>query len=128
LARNTCITERTMSNKSIFIETDNPFNIAECCICLDNYDPNDEIIQFSCKHMIHHKCNNNAIERCPYCRTHIQPNTISYTPHQLIDWSTWEDITPSHAGMTSYSFALTPDEYQPSGSANFSRVNELHLP
>jgi len=59
------------AKRVVFEDMNNGFDITECCICLNSYQPCDVVLQFACGHCVHDKCCNDKLIKCPYCRGKI---------------------------------------------------------
>jgi hypothetical protein len=81
-------------------------DVEECPICMEN--PVD--CYTYCKHGYCSECLL-KINKCALCRTPIRQYQ---QPHQ-------------HQNFNPYSFVLRPGDHQPSGSINFSRINNVFL-
>jgi hypothetical protein len=58
-----------IEKKTILFETDS--SPKTCSICLENYKPNEPLIQLQCNHIYHPDCINDWLRRqssCPLCR------------------------------------------------------------
>ena len=101
----------------------------ECNICYETFT---EIIEIKCckgKQWCK-ECSSKVADKCPFCRRPIVNNEVrepvpyngyfnTYMPYN-------SNITlPESTGFNDYSFALFPDDLQPSGSVNFSRVENI---
>lgn len=92
-----------------------------------------------CKHTFHIECIESWLginKTCPVCRTEIIDNVpvSEVNNYQLTLYKPlyFNNITPYEYhqqnnvnGISYYSFALSPEEYQPSGTLNFSRLDNL---
>jgi hypothetical protein len=50
----------------------------ECCICMENFDYHDEVVETACKHVFHKSCCRQWLRQartCPVCRSDI-PSTL----------------------------------------------------
>jgi len=43
-------------------------NVVECCICLEELDPDSAVVQLPCKHAFHQRCAETWLTRCPTFR------------------------------------------------------------
>ena len=98
-----------------------------CPICLE-YITDDTIKITSCHHNFHNECLTQWIRTnnsCPLRRTQFNGpvNNDESTP-LTIPLSFWFNRNPNLAiPLMSIPFALFPENYIPSGSINFSRLN-----
>ena len=57
------------------VDHDNLFG--QCLICLDDYQPEDDIRVMSCRHAFHQTCVDEWLQtgrnNCPACRTTVRP-------------------------------------------------------
>ena len=50
-----------------------PYN-TDCCICLDDFVPDDQVVQTPCKHAFHHACiRGRNLRSCPNCQRELHP-------------------------------------------------------
>lgn len=103
--------------------------LEECSICIDYILESDKKIT-SCNHIFHKKCLDEWLtlnRKCPYCRTEqivINPinnpiNDIYLTPNNN-DIITFFPV--NYTIHQNFAFALYPENHEPSGIANFSRI------
>lgn len=54
-----------------------PLTFLQCLVCLDDYNPEDELRVLTCKHTFHQGCVDRWLEtgrnNCPACRTKVCP-------------------------------------------------------
>ena len=60
--------------------------LLQCLICLDDYQPEDDIRVMSCRHAFHQTCVDEWLQtgrnNCPACRTTVRPKEkIFFTMH-----------------------------------------------
>lgn len=61
----------------IFKEAESSLTWSQCLICLDDYEPEDDLRVLTCKHTFHQGCVDRWLEtgrnNCPACRTKVRP-------------------------------------------------------
>jgi Ring finger domain len=69
-----------------FRDIDNRFNEADCCICMDSYSDEDEVLQIiRCHHFSHHSCLMHWLNRnnsCPICKEMVNIYQMGRPPQQ----------------------------------------------
>ena len=62
----------------MFVNHDNSFG--QCLICLDDYQPEEDIRVMSCRHAFHQTCVDEWLQtgrnNCPACRTTVRPRNL----------------------------------------------------
>lgn len=107
--------------------------MSECSICLEIINADER--ELDCHHSYHKLCIEQwLIEKnnCPMCRCDVHPkpkpeaksgNWFNYVePYQHHSMP-----SPKISGRYHYSFALFPEDHQPSGTMNFSRIDDTVL-
>ena len=108
------------SNKRLHIDDENI-----CFICLETCDRQNEC----CQQYVCDECEKrwiNTSGKCGHCR-----RTLKRKREDIEQYEHHNNIT-ENIGIHNYSFALNPEELQPSGSINLTRYSnvsvELHIP
>jgi hypothetical protein len=122
--------------------------MTECAICFDIINDDNKILE--CCHSYHKACIDawlNEQKNCPLCRHEVKVEIIKEyieiplapplapavppTGGRYFNYiQPWQShSSSSSSGVNYYSFALQPEQYQPSGSVNFSRIDDtvLHM-
>lgn len=72
-----CVASNCIDRVRTFSEAELPLISLQCLICLDDYDPEDELRVLTCKHTFHQGCVDRWLEtgrnNCPACRTKVCP-------------------------------------------------------
>ena len=59
----------------------------QCLICLDDYQPEEDIRVMSCRHAFHQTCVDEWLQtgrnNCPACRTTVRPKSICFSMQYL---------------------------------------------
>jgi hypothetical protein len=64
---NSTISTRELK-KAEYKNTINKYEQTECVICIERYEPDDDVYILPCHHIYHIKCFSESIKRCPMCR------------------------------------------------------------
>lgn len=95
----------------------NYFNIASTCPCCRKKIDTTSIEK---------KFNDIKITKnVPILKNELKINNCILEPFDAIEFVTI--VIPNNHGINLYSFALYPSEYQPSGTCNFSRIDNTNL-
>ncbi len=78
-----------VTRRLVFRDIDNRFNELDCCICMDTYSQDDEVLQIvRCHHFSHHSCLMHWLNRsnsCPICKHSIDIYQLDRPPLQPAD-------------------------------------------
>jgi hypothetical protein len=113
----------------------------ECPICLESFNlKSNNLVKSCCNHYYCKPCYN-KINICSICRSDLKKNTKKsqqqsnsnaqpnvpnrFTQNEGAYFNYVQPITSS-GNFNTYSFALRPENHQPSGFANFSRINSIN--
>jgi len=61
-------------------ETTTEYDQSQCSICLDEFNPTDQIHQYKCKHIFHSACSKEWLQMrasCPYCNSNVTIDQIN---------------------------------------------------
>jgi hypothetical protein len=119
----------------------------ECPICLESFNlKSNKLVKSCCNHHYCKLCYE-KINICSICRsdlkknkkkiqsnfqptiqTNIQPNIQINGPNRFVEEGSYFNYVQTHPNhINTYSFALRPEDHQPSGTANFSRIDNVNL-
>lgn len=59
------------------------FNQNECRICLEHYQPREQVVELACRHVFHNHCLNEYFIRCPNCIAPIEGRGRQYTRNEV---------------------------------------------
>lgn len=91
-----------------------------CSICIEN----EPSYLTECNHGYCISCLS-RINKCALCRKVLQRSLICVEIKRKVKRTNNTIITNPNPNV--YSFALRPEDYQPSGPINFSRINDVEL-